>query len=155
VDNLSTNGQPVDNLGMTWGPRRAVIAATGVLAIAGAVGATLYGREGDRIGALLLWLVALLFVALTAYASLLNPRLFANQYGVAVRTLKGTREVDWQYVEVRVKTTRRLGRDTRTLELELASQDGGAADSELVVLGQFELGAEPDDVLEDLNRLRG
>src|SRR5690606_32394427 len=128
---------------------------TGVLAIAGAVGATLYGRGRDRIGAPLLRLVAVLLVGLTPSASLRNPRLFANQYGVAVRTLTATREVHWQYVEVRVKTTRRLGRDTRTLELELASQDGGAADSELVVLGQFELGAEPDDVLEDLNRLRG
>jgi len=154
VDNLSDSGRPVDNLGMTWGPRRSVIVTLGLVGIGCAIGATLYGRDGDRLGALLLWLGALVFVAVTAYGSLLNPRLFANEVGVEVRTMKGVRSAEWRHVEARVTTTRRLGRDTRTLELELADADDVMADPELVVLGQFELGAEPDDVLADLNRLR-
>jgi len=53
-----------------------------------------------------------------------------------------------------VTTTRRLSGGARTIELELADADDVMADPELVGLGEFELGAEPDDVLADLIRLR-
>lgn len=133
---------------VAYGAKRSMIGVGGACSIAAAIGATLVGREGDRPGALLLWLVAILCVLGTAYLSLLNPRLAADADGVAIRTLKGTQRVRWSDLTVRVQSTRRLGRDSKTLELEFPGQPG------LVSFGTLELGAHPDDVYQTLTRLK-
>lgn len=135
---------------MTWGPRRPLVWIAAAATIGAAVGATLYGRDGDGPGAMLLWILAALLAACTAYGSLLNPRLTADESGVVIRMFSGNQAVSWKDLETQVKITRRLGRDTRTLELEFPS--GG--EKRLVVLGRLELGADPDDVLAELRRLR-
>lgn len=135
---------------MTWGPRRPLVWIAAAATIGAAVGATLYGRGGDGPGAMLLWFLAVVFAGCTAYGSLLNPRLMADESGVVIRMFSGNQAVSWQDLRTQVKVTRRLGRDTRTLELEYRS-DG---QQRLVVLGRLELGAEPDDVLDELRRLR-
>jgi Bacterial PH domain len=149
VDNSRTNGAAVDNLGTTWGPRRPLAWITAAATIGAAVGATLFSQDGDRAGALLLWLVAIVFAGATAYLTMLNPRLRADAGGVSVRTIKGSRQVPWSKLDAKVQLTRRFGRDTKTLELEIGD-DG----SDLVVLGWLELGDDPDEVLAELNRLR-
>lgn len=135
---------------LTWGPKRPLVWLAAATTIGAAVAATLYGGTGDAPGAVLLWLAAVLFALLTAYGALLNPRLIADAEGVVIRRLAGGQRVPWSELEARVQVTRRLGRDGRTLELEFRTDDG----QQLVVLGQLELGADPDDVLAALTRLR-
>jgi hypothetical protein len=135
---------------LMWGPKRPLVWLTAAATIGAAVAATLYSRTGDGRGAVLLWLAAVLFALMTAYGSLLNPRLIADADGVVIRRLAGGQRVPWSELQARVKVTRRLGRDGRTLELEFRA-DGS---QQLVVLGQLELGADPDDVLAALTRLR-
>ncbi|MGH3451943.1 MAG: PH domain-containing protein, partial [Haloechinothrix sp.] len=93
----------------------------------------------------------LALAAITAHALLVRPRLTADRHGIVVRTLSGSSRAQWAEVHARLASTRRLGRDVKTLELEL-----GRADTEphLIVLGRFELGAEPADVLDELERVR-
>lgn len=133
---------------VAYGTPRVVIGAVGAICIGAAIGATLLAQADDRPGVLLLWLTAILFALATAYFSLLNPRLAADANGVAIRTIKGTKRVAWPDLQVRVRSTRRLGRDGKTLELEFPGEPG------LVSFGMLELGVEPDKVYATLNRLR-
>lgn len=133
---------------VAYGTKRGVIGITGAAAVAAAIVATLFAQGGDRPGSLLFWLFAIVLVLITAYLSLLNPRLAAGESGVAIRTIKGTIKVPWSDLQTRVKSTRRFGRDGKTLELEFPGQPG------LVVFGWLELGEQPEDVYEALNRIR-
>ncbi|ANY09969.1 hypothetical protein AFB00_10955 [Pseudonocardia sp. HH130630-07] len=81
-----------------------------------------------------------------------RPRLEAGPDGLTVRRLTWTRHAPWSRVdEVRVLHTRRLGRSSTLLELDLRDVDGG---ERLVILGRPELGADPDEVAEVLAGLR-
>lgn len=81
-----------------------------------------------------------------------RPRLEAGPDGVVVRRLTWTRYTPWARVErVRVLHTRRFGRRSALLELDLRDADGA---ERLVILGRPELGEEPDEVAEALAELR-
>lgn len=101
---------------------------------------------GDRGGAVLAGVAAVVLAALSLHGTLVRPRLAADATGVRVRSLSGTDGLDWPSVRTRLRTTRRLGRDTDTLELESGDR--------LYVLGRLELGADPRDVLDILIALR-
>lgn len=141
----------MDNLGISWGPRPVLLGIAAAGAVVAVVAAVVLANGGDRPGALLLGILAVLAAAATAHGVLVRPRLSADSDGVVVRTATRTHRLRWSQLETEVRSTRRLARDVRTLELEFPDDDG---DRVLVVLGWLELGADPDDVLDDLNRVR-
>lgn len=151
MDNSADQGPAVDNPGLSWGPKPSLLGLGAALTLCAAAGTVWLLTTGDRPGALLFGVFTLAAAAATVYGVLLRPRLQADSDGVYVRTLTGTDHAPWQQVQARVVSTRRLGRDTKTLEIEF---DGFGDELHLAVLGWLDLGAEPDDVLDDLNRLR-
>ncbi len=105
---------------------------------------------GDPPGRVLLGAVALLLALAGLFTTVARPRLAADQQGIAIRSLAGTRRWSWAEVNVRLVRTRRLGRNTATLEVDAENADPPA----LVVLGRFDLGADPEDVVDELLALR-
>jgi hypothetical protein len=124
-----------------------VVALAWVLAVAAAAWAAL---ADDPPGRVLLGVVALLLALTGLYTTVARPRLAADQEGIAVRGLTGTRRWTWAEVNVRLVRTRRLGRESATLEVDAEH----AEEPDLVVLGRFDLGADPEDVVEELLALR-
>lgn len=118
-----------------------------VLAVAAAVVAVFLG---DPPGQVLLGAVALLLALAGLFTTVARPRLAADQEGIAVRGLTGTRSWSWAEVNVRLVRTRRLGRDVATLEIDAENAHAPT----LIVLGRFDLGAEPEDVVDELLALR-
>lgn len=145
---------PVDNSPITWGSPRVALAAIALLATAAGAGAAWFVSVGDPTGALLIGVLAVALLAVTLYGIALNPRLAADAHGIRVKTATGTVDLPWQAVNVAVIRTSRLGRDVDTLELELERADAPGTEPTLVVLGRFELGADPVDVLDRLCELR-
>ncbi len=94
---------------------------------------------------------ALLVVALIG--TLARPRLAADSEGVATRGVTGGQRYPWSSVQrVHVVRTPRFGRQVSTLEIDATTADGA---ERLLVFGRLELGADPEDVSEQLNRLAG
>jgi len=136
----------VDNSPVSWAPRPAIVAAAwAVTALAAAV-AVFGALSGDSMSALLFGIATLFAAAFAAHGTLIRPRLTADAQGLRARTLSGTVALGWVEARVRLRTTRRLGRDSVTLEVD--SEDS------LVVLGWLELGEDPRDVLDVLSALR-
>jgi hypothetical protein len=104
----------------------------------------------DPPGRVLLGAVALLLAGAGVFTLVARPRLAADNEGIAVRGLTGTRRWTWAEANVRLVRTRRLGRETSTLEVDAENADPPA----LVVLGRFDLGTDPEDVVEALIELR-
>lgn len=104
----------------------------------------------DPPGRVLLAAVTLLLALAGLFATVARPRLAADHTGIAVRGLTGTRRWTWAEVNVRLVRTRRLGRETATLEVDAENAEPPA----LVVLGRLDLGADPEDVVEELLALR-
>src|SRR4051812_4604232 len=81
-----------------------------------------------------------------------RPRLSAGPDGVDVRSWTRARHLPWRGLRIHVRINRRLGFRSRTLELDTAS--GPDDEGILVVLGRWDLGADPDDVAVALHGLR-
>ncbi|TFV44824.1 PH domain-containing protein [Blastococcus sp. TF02A-35] len=132
---------------MRWSPPvvlPVVLAAGGLLL--GALAATLEEAPGR----VLIGAAALLLVLLAVREAVLRPRLAATDDGLEVATLGGRRLLPWAAVRVRVRTARRWGTTVRTLELDTAT--GPDDEGLLVVLGRWDLGADPVDVAWALER---
>jgi hypothetical protein len=97
-----------------------------------------------------LGLATLLLLAMAAYGTFVRPRLVVDDSGLVVRTMSGARHLPWHEVKVRLVNTRRLGRETATLELDWQRGE----DEQLFVLTQVDLGADPRDVADVLHALR-
>ncbi len=136
----------MDNYPTSWSPRLALVvsawAVTGLLLI----GVVADAVTGDRGGLVLFVLATAAAGAFAAHATLVQPRLAAGAEGLRVRTLGGTHELPWARTWVHLRTTRRLGREGITLEIE--------HEDELYVLGRLDLGEDPRDVMEVLDALR-
>ncbi|HEX6359773.1 PH domain-containing protein [Actinophytocola sp.] len=104
----------------------------------------------DAPGRVLIGAVALALAATGVFTIVARPRLSADNEGIAVRGLTGTRRWTWAEVNVRLVRTRRLGRETATVEIDAEN----AEPPDLVVLGRFDLGADPEDVVDELLALR-
>jgi hypothetical protein len=100
----------------------------------------------DRPGQVLISVAALTLVLGGLFGTVARPRLAADADGITVRSLTGRRHWPWAAVNVRLAHTRRLGRDVTTVEID--------ADPDLVVLGRFDLGADPVDVIDAIRELR-
>ena len=131
---------------MQWAPRTGEVVATAALGLVLALSVPLV----DPVGRVLLGGAAVLLLALAAHDGLLRPRLRAGDNGVVVRTLSGTTTIQWPRLRVQVRSQRRWGLRSRTLELE-----DRADDAVLVVLGRRELGVEPAVVAEVLQAAAG
>ena len=134
---------------MQWSPPTVVPAGLAVAGLVlGAVAAAL-----DDAGRVLVGAAALLLLVLAGRDLVLRPRLGVTGDGVEVRTLTGRRVLPWGLLRVRVRTGRRWGTTVRTLELDTA--DGPDDDGVLVVLGRWDLGADPRDVARALESAPG
>lgn len=89
---------------------------------------------------------AVALAAVSLHGLLVRPRLTADPRGLRIRTATGKHDLHWPEVTTRVRTTRRLGRNAATLEIEAGEQ--------LFVFGWLELGADPLDVLDTLTALK-
>lgn len=123
-------------VGLAWG-----LAAVSLLATI---------LTSETTGRLLLGLATLLLLGLGAYGTVVRPRLVVDDTGLTVRTLSGAHHLPWHEVKVRLVHTRRLGRETATLELDWHRGD----DEQLFVLTQLDLGTDPRDVADVLHALR-
>lgn len=131
-------------------------AAPGLVAIAwigAAVFVTVAVLPGlvDPQGRLLGGLAAAALLIAATFGSLARPRLAADADAVRIRGVSGMHRYPWSWVQrVHVVRIRRFGRDIPTLEIDVTAPDG---DERLLVFGRLELGADPDDVAAQLNRL--
>ncbi|WP_224392695.1 PH domain-containing protein [Pseudonocardia sp. ICBG1293] len=133
-------------------PVGAVVALWALAAAATGWLVALLASGADPAGALVAGVAAAGLALAAASGTRARPRLEAGPEGVTVRRLTWTRHVPWGRVdELRLLRTRRLGRESVLLELELRDVDDG---ERLVVLGRAELGADPVDVFDDLVALR-
>ncbi|MET8847031.1 PH domain-containing protein [Amycolatopsis sp. NPDC004625] len=117
--------------------------AVTALLLAGVVADAL---TGDRGGLVLFALAAVAVGVFAGHVTIVRPRLAAGPEGLLARTLGGTHRLPWAQTRTRLRTTRRMGRDGVTLEVE--------HEDELYVFGWLDLGEDPRDVLEVLSTLR-
>lgn len=136
----------MDNYPTSWAPRRAVVVSAWALTALLVLGVVVDALTGDRGGLVLFALAAVAVGAFSAHATIVRPRLAAGAEGLLTRTLGGTQQLPWGETRTRLRTTRRLGRDGVTLEIE--------HDDQLYVFGWLELGEDPRDVLDVLSTLR-
>ncbi|TVT23190.1 PH domain-containing protein [Amycolatopsis acidiphila] len=90
--------------------------------------------------------VTVVLAVLSAHGLLVRPRLTADIDGLRVRTLHGEQRFSWPEAHTSLRSTKRMGRDSKTLEISAGEQ--------LFVFGWLELGADPLDVLDTLSALR-
>lgn len=137
----------MDNYPTSWAPRPALVVSAWVVAALTLVLTVTDALDGDH-GGLVLFAVATVAIgAFAAHGTFVRPRLAADAEGLRARTLGGTHRLPWAQTRTRLRTTRRLGRDGVTLEIEHEDQ--------LYVFGWLELGEDPRDVLDVLSALRG
>jgi hypothetical protein len=132
-----------------WSPaplRTALVAAAAVvLALAAAF------VVPDLPGRILVGLAALGAAVDAARDVVVRPRLAAGPEGVAVRTWGAPQRLAWPGLRARVRTTRRLGVLTRTLEIDV--DPAVDEDGVLVVLGRRDLGAPVEEVARRLRAM--
>lgn len=133
-----------------WSTPTGLVVMAWVLAAAAAVWFVLLWVTGSDAPGRLLAAVAVVGLGLAALSGTrARPRLSAGPDGLTVRRLTWTLHVPWSRVDrVRVLRTRRLGRETSLLELDLRSATGDG--ERLVVLGRLELGEDPEEVADAL-----
>lgn len=127
---------------MQWSPQSGEVSATAVAGGTLALAAALV----DPVGRVLVGGAAALLLALAAQGALLRPRLRADAAGVTARRAGSATTIGWPALRARVRTQRRWGLRSRTLELEDVTDD-----AVLVVLGRRELGTDPQDVADALH----
>ncbi|MEU0790371.1 PH domain-containing protein [Amycolatopsis sp. NPDC005961] len=136
----------MDNYPTSWAPRQALVVSAWAVTALLLVGVVADVVTGDRGGLVLFALATLAAGAFAAHSTLVRPRLAADAEGLVARTLSGTHRLPWAQTRTRLRTTRRLGRDGVTLEVE--------HEDELYVFGWLDLGEDPRDVLDVLSTLR-
>ena len=104
------------------------------------------GLTVDPTGRWLVWAAAVLLFGIAAVDLLIRPRLRADDLGLTLRSLSGATSAPWSQVEMSLRQQSRLGRSVATLELEV--------DGKLLILGRRELGADPEQVAQQLTALR-
>lgn len=121
----------------TWRPSTGILVGLAVLAVAAGAGVVLAGDPMDRLVYALVGAVLLVLAVLGR-----RRRLVGGPRGLVIGGVGGARIVPWSMVRtIDCGRTRRMR--TATLEIDLV-------DGELLLYGRFELGAEPDAVLDAL-----
>jgi hypothetical protein len=132
-----------------WSPKPARTVVVGVGALVLAVVAVAF--VADWPGRILLGIAALGLALDAVHDLVARPRLSAGPDGVVVRTWAGARRWGWEGLRARVRTTRRLGLLTRTLEIDV--DPGVDEDGMLVVLGRRDVGAPLEEVARQLRAM--
>lgn len=130
-----------------WSPQPGLVGVAWGLAAVAVLIAVLSDANTTR---LLMGVGALFMLFLAVHGTYVRPRLRVDDTGLSVRTLTGRHHFPWHEVKVRLMTTRRLGRESETLELDWQRGE----DEHLTVLTRMDLGADPRDVAEVLHALR-
>lgn len=133
----------MDNYSASWAPRPALVAVGGLGTLVALAGAFLYD---DNLGRVLFGVAAVVLAALSVHGLFVRPRLAADASGVRIRTVHGVQQFGWPDAHTLLRSSKRLGRDSKTLEI--------STDEQLFVFGWVELGADPHDVLDELHALR-
>jgi Bacterial PH domain len=146
----------------SWAPAFGLV----VLAwLAAAVAIAWFLLADDAPGRLLAAVGTVGLVAAALFGSLARPRLSVDDDRVTLRGLTGTQTWPWRRVSsIRVVRHRRLGREIPMLELDVLDSDiqdiqaPGRRDEpslRMIVLGRLDLNADPEDVLDAIQRIRG
>ncbi len=120
----------------------------GVALVVGGVvlGVAAIASSADPGGAVIMGVAALLLLVTGAVALVVRPRLVVAPSRMRIRTLRGDSEYTPSEIErIRVVSTARLGRKVPTLEFDLPGD-------RLVVLGRWDLGTHPEDVIAALEQ---
>ena len=136
----------MDNYPTSWAPRRAVVVSAWSVTALLLVAVVADAVADDRRGAVLFGVGVLLAGALATHSTLVRPRLLADAEGLTARTMGGKHRLPWGETRTRLRSARRLGRDSVALEVEHGD--------ELYVFGWWDLGEDPRDVLDVLSALR-
>ena len=134
---------------MQWSPPPARTVVVGVAALA--LGIVAVAFVADWPGRILLGIAALGLALDAVHDLVARPRLSAGPDGVVVRTWTGARRLGWEGLRARVRTTRRLGILTRTLEIDV--DPAVDEDGLLVVLGRRDVGAPLEVVARHLRAM--
>lgn len=147
---MENSGSGDDGAVLRYAPKPAAVLIAWIamlLALAWAV------RTDDPVGRVLAISAVLLLGALALTGTAVRPRLAADHDGLRIGRLRGTRALPWHRVQrTDVVRTRRLGRESRVLEIDTTDQDGT---ERLFVFTQLDLGADPVDVAAALAELSG
>lgn len=141
-------GQPPE--AARWAPKPVAVGA----AWAGAAGALAWAVVTDEPpGRVLAFAATGLLVAFALVGTVVRPRLAADTRGLRLGRFGGARDWEWPAVHrIEVVASRRFGRRVGMLEIDTADPDGT---DHLVVLTALDLGADPEDVATELDRLSG
>ena len=121
----------------TWGVHPAAVVGCAVVAIGGSAWALLTPASEDRLVA---WALVVVAALATGGCLSMRRRLTVEPHRLVVRGPGGVRTYPWtSVVGVDVVRRSRLGVASSTLEVDL-DDDG------LIVLGRFDLAADPSDV---------
>ena len=134
---------------MEWSPNP--VRTVGVALLGLCLGAAAVLVIADWPGRILVGLAALGLLLNAGYDVVARPRLAAGPDGVVVHTWGGRQRLPWDGLRTRVRTTRRLGLLSRTLEIDV--DPAVDEDSALVVLGRRDLGAPLDEVARQLRAM--
>ncbi|SNT14744.1 PH domain-containing protein [Rhodococcoides kyotonense] len=147
VDNFENDPQDVHNL--SWAtPISAVVA----LAVGGLALVTVaFVTDVDPAGRFLVTAAALGLWIISGSAAFQRPRLWINDGSLSMKRLTGVRTYRPDEIK-RVKLVRypRLGRRVPMLELDV--QRAGDDDDRLVIFGRWDLGTNPQDAYDALER---
>jgi len=125
----------------SWGPRPVLIGAGALTATAALIWAVLGSEPLDRVVA---GAIAVTLAGLTVLG--LRRRLVAGPRGLLISSIGGTRIVPWSQVRgLDARTSQRFGLLSTTMEIDMVDDD-------LVIFGRVDLGADPAEVLRELQR---
>ncbi|SDN26352.1 PH domain-containing protein [Allokutzneria albata] len=130
-----------------WSPAAALVGG-GWLLSAGALTWVFFARDTPTQVFATVATAMLGFAAL--YGTVARPRLTADTRGITVRGLAGARSWTWAELTPRLHSSRRFGRTTTVLEIDVRTHDGAET---LLVFTRLDLGADPDDVAAELTGL--
>jgi hypothetical protein len=129
-------------------PAHPLVKAAGAVLFAVIAMVSALSAAGDRGLALLAGVAAAGLLVFAARDVLAPVRLSADENGVTViHGFTGHRHIPWAEVQsIRLGERQRLGRTTRLVEIDTGER--------LHLLSSYDLGAQPEDVTEELRHLR-
>lgn len=138
----------------SWSPARGLVALAwaGAAGAAGWVAVLVISGAADPAGYVFATgcLAGLGLAAL--FGTRARPRLLADADGLTVGGLLHAQHHPWPLVrDVRVRRTRRLGRETSLLEVDAVTATG---EERLAVFGRLDLDADPEDVAAAIATVR-
>lgn len=144
---------PADTEGVDQTEYAPKVAAV-VAAWAGAVTAVAWSLlTADPAGRVLALAAVAVLGVLAITGTVIRPRLAVGLDGLSVNGFAGERQYPWLAVQrVEVVRTHRLGRRVGMLEIEALDPDGS---ERLLVMTGLDLGADPYEVADEIERLRG